>query len=45
MICRVVSVGDWLRRVIQERIDLEEIAFAGLKRDLAAKYLIIERVE
>jgi hypothetical protein len=30
------SVGDWLRRIIQERIDLEEAAFAGLKRELAA---------
>lgn len=34
---REVSVEDWLRRVIQERIDLEEAAFAGLKCDLAAK--------
>lgn len=34
---REVSVEDWLRRVIQERIDLEEAVFAGLKRDLAAK--------
>ena len=34
---REVSVEDWLRRIIQERIDLEEAAFAGLKRDLAAK--------
>jgi len=34
---REVSVEDWLKRVIQERIDLEEAAFAGLKRDLAAK--------
>jgi hypothetical protein len=34
---REASIEDWLRRVIQERIDLEEAAFAGLKRDLAAK--------
>ena len=34
---REVSVEDWLRRVIQERIDLEEAAFAELKRNLAAK--------
>jgi hypothetical protein len=34
---REVSVEDWLRRIIQERIDLEEAAFTGLKRDLAAK--------
>ena len=31
------SVEDWLRRVIQERIDLEEAAFAGLKHDLSVK--------
>jgi len=34
---REASVEEWLRRVIQERIDLEEAAFAGLKRDLAVK--------
>ena len=34
---REASVEDWLRRIIQERIDLEEAAFTGLKRDLAAK--------
>jgi hypothetical protein len=34
---REASVEDWLRRIIQERIDLEEAAFSGLKRDLAAK--------
>lgn len=34
---RESSVGDWLRRIIQERVDLEEAAFAGLKRELAAK--------
>ncbi|MBM3238435.1 hypothetical protein FJZ31_19250 [Candidatus Poribacteria bacterium] len=34
---REVSVEDWLRRIIQERIDLEEVAFAELKRDLAVK--------
>jgi len=32
---REASIEDWLRRVIEERIDLEEAAFAGLKRDLA----------
>ena len=31
------NVQDWLRRVIQERIDLEEAAFVGLKRDMAEK--------
>jgi len=33
---REASIEDWLRRVIEERIDLEEAAFVGLKRDLAA---------
>jgi hypothetical protein len=31
------SVDDWLKRVIQERIDFEEAAFIGLKRDLIGK--------
>jgi hypothetical protein len=34
---REASVEDWLTRVIQERIDLEEAAFAELKRQLTAK--------
>jgi hypothetical protein len=34
---REASVEAWLRRIIQERIDLEDAAFAGLKRDLAVK--------
>jgi len=34
---RDAHVNDWLQRIIRERIDLEEAAFAGLKRDLAAK--------
>ena len=34
---REATVEDWLRRVIQERLDLEEAAFTGLKRELAAK--------
>lgn len=34
---RETNVENWLRRIIQERIDLEEAAFAGLKRELAAK--------
>jgi fructose-1-phosphate kinase PfkB-like protein len=34
---REASVEDWLKRIIQERIDLEEAAFTGLKRDLATK--------
>jgi hypothetical protein len=28
------SVEDWLKSIIQERIDFEEAAFAGLKRAL-----------
>ena len=34
---REMSVENWLKRIIQERIDLEEAAFTGLKRDIAAK--------
>ncbi len=34
---RETNVNDWLKRIIQERIDLEEAAFAGLKRELAEK--------
>ena len=29
---RAASVGDWLRRVVQERVELEEAAFARLRR-------------
>jgi len=36
---REASVEDWLKRVIQERLDLEEAAFAELKRELTAKSL------
>jgi hypothetical protein len=28
----------WLERIIQERLDLEEAAFADLKRELATQY-------
>ena len=35
---REQSVEAWIERIIQERLNLEEAAFAGLKRDLAAKY-------
>jgi hypothetical protein len=31
------SVEDWLRCIIQERIDFEEAAFTGLKQALTAK--------
>jgi hypothetical protein len=34
---REPNVGNWLKRIIRERIDMEEAAFAGLKRDLSAK--------
>lgn len=33
---RAKSVEEWLARVIQERVELEEAVFAGLKQDLAA---------
>jgi hypothetical protein len=32
---RTKSVEEWLTRVIQERVELEEAAFVGVKRDLA----------
>jgi hypothetical protein len=32
------SMEAWIERVIQERLDFEEAAFAGLKRDLATRY-------
>jgi hypothetical protein len=34
---RTPNVEDWLRRVIQERVELEEAAFGGIKRSLAAQ--------
>jgi hypothetical protein len=34
---RQPSVDAWLRNVIQERVELEEAAFAGAKQDLALK--------
>jgi len=34
---REPSVEDWLRQIVQERLDLEEAAFIELKRDLVAK--------
>jgi hypothetical protein len=33
---RTKSVEEWLTQVIQERVDLEEAAFVGVKRELAA---------
>jgi hypothetical protein len=35
---RKQSMEAWIEQIIQERLDLEEAAFAGLKRDLATKY-------
>jgi hypothetical protein len=34
---RMSNVEDWLRCIIQERIDFEEAAFTGLKQALTAK--------
>ena len=34
---RTKSVEEWLTHIIQERIELEEAAFIGVKQDLAAK--------
>ena len=34
---RTPGVEEWLRRVIQERVELEEAAFVGIKRSLAAR--------
>lgn len=31
------SLQDWLKRVIQERVDIEEAAFTGVKRELLSK--------
>lgn len=34
---RQASVEDWLTRIIRERVELEEAAFVGAKRDLATR--------
>ena len=31
------SLDNWLKRIIQERLDIEEAAFSGLKRELLTK--------
>ena len=31
------NTGNWIARIIQERLDMEEAAFTGLKRDMFAK--------
>lgn len=33
---RAASLQEWLRRVVEERVDLEEAAFDSVKRELAA---------
>ncbi len=37
---RIQNVDDWLTRVLRERIELEEAAFAGAKEDLAHKTVL-----
>jgi len=34
---RKASAGEWLRHIIQERVELEEADFIGAKHDLATK--------
>ncbi|MFH1905858.1 MAG: hypothetical protein ABIL11_00490 [Chloroflexota bacterium] len=34
---RKTSVEEWLTRIIQERIELEEAAFTGAKQELTTK--------
>ena len=34
---RESKLENWLNRIIQERLDIEEAAFAGFKKDLIAK--------
>jgi hypothetical protein len=34
---RISDVQEWLARIIRERIELEEVAFAEAKRDLSAR--------
>ncbi len=34
---RESSVEDWIRKIIAERVDIEEAAFAEAKRELAAQ--------
>jgi hypothetical protein len=31
------SLDNWLKRIIQERLDIEEAAFSGFKKELHAK--------
>lgn len=34
---REANLDDWLKHIIQERLDIEEAAFAGFKKELLAK--------
>ena len=34
---RTKSLDDWLTHIIQERIEIEEAAFFGVKQDMASK--------
>lgn len=34
---REASLENWLNRIIRERLDIEEAAFSGFKKDLVAK--------
>jgi hypothetical protein len=34
---READLGKWLNRIIQERIDIEEAAFTGFKKELLSK--------
>ena len=34
---RASSVDDWIKKIVAERVDIEEAAFAEAKRDLAAQ--------
>ncbi|HKZ85381.1 MAG TPA: hypothetical protein VJ793_17230 [Anaerolineae bacterium] len=34
---RQADTGEWLTRIIQERVELEEAAFVRVKRELATK--------
>jgi hypothetical protein len=34
---REANLEDWLNRIIWERLDIEEAAFAGFKRELVLK--------
>lgn len=34
---RKKSLENWLKQIIQERLDIEEAAFTGFKKDMVAK--------